>query len=200
MNGGFKMSYYYNYYIGYISDNKIYPFGPYNGLGNLVPVISRSSSFASDLKSYFNTISNDMVSDNLKKEFETYLEYSTLKYLYLSELPDNSYIKSGYFLISDVEQYERYNDDFDLFYDYKTPEVYCQMMQNQLIFGMPEKETDDEGNEFIPKCAYDYMYYCYPNYHSKEYESFLIREVAEMLNEYTGLPENSKFVVILAEG
>ena len=44
------------------------------------------------------------------------------------------------------------------------------------------------------------MYYCYPNYHSKEYESFLIKEVAEMLNEYTGLPENSKFVVILAEG
>ena len=38
------MSYYYNYYIGYKKDNKIYPLGPYDCNGNLKPVISKSSS------------------------------------------------------------------------------------------------------------------------------------------------------------
>ena len=44
--------------------------------------------------------------------------------------------------------------------------------------------------------ASDYMYYAYPDYQSREYESFLIRAAAGMLDEF----EELEVIVLEMEG
>ena len=72
------MSYYYNYYVGYKKDGKIYPWGPYNANGKLEPMVSRSRSFASDLHEEFYAVSDKEVSEELRKEFE-YEDWNKVK-------------------------------------------------------------------------------------------------------------------------
>lgn len=131
------MSYYYNYYLGYKKDGKIFPLGPYNHRGTLMSAISRSRSFASDLHEEFRRISEDEVSDELRKQFE-YENYKgekeiNVKKLMLSELPAESYIKSGYFLIEDVEQYEKTGNSEDLFYESKSPSLHLSFDTHFII-------------------------------------------------------------------
>ena len=199
------MSYYYNYFIGYILEGKIYPLGPYTANGKRRDVVSRSRSFASDLHEDFYVIRDEMISDELRKdyEYETYegeKEMPRLKYLRVSELPKESYIKKGYFLIRDVVLYEEGDGDSDeLFYDRISPSVYAGMMKNEITFGKPADEYDAEGEKIERHSAGDYMYYAYPNYFSKEYEAEMLRVTAGMLDEYD-LPKGSELVVIEDEG
>ena len=199
------MSYYYNYYVGYKSNGKVYPLGPYNSLGELCCVISVSRSFASELHYDFYKIPEKDMSDELCKEF-TYqcdgkVEISNVKMMPISELPGGSFIRKGYYLIEDVQQYE---DDemkyFDGFYDHVTPSVYAAMAQNEAQFGKPEPRKDDFDELYYPKSASDYMYYAYPDYVSEEYEAHMIRQVAEMLSEYTDLPKDAELVALETEG
>ena len=204
MNGGYT-SYYYNYFIGYIHEGKIYPLGPYTANGKRRDVVSRSRSFASDLHEDFYVIRDEMISDELRKdyEYETYegeKEMPRLKYLRVSELPKESYIRKGYFLIRDVVLYEEGDGDSDeLFYDRISPSVYAGMMKNEITFGKPADEYDAEGEKIERHSAGDYMYYAYPNYFSKEYEAEMLRVTAGMLDEYD-LPKGSELVVIEDEG
>lgn len=199
------MSYYYNYFIGYILEGKIYPLGPYTANGKRRDVVSRSRSFASDLHEDFYVIRDEMISDELRKdyEYETYegeKEMPRLKYLRVSELPKESYIRKGYFLIKDVVLYEEGDGDSDeLFYDRISPTVYAGMMKNEITFGKPADEYDAEGEKIERHSAGDYMYYAYPNYFSKEYEAEMLRVTAGMLDEYD-LPKGSELVVIEDEG
>lgn len=198
------MSYYYNYYIGYKKDGKIYPWGPYNAKGKLEPALNCSRSFASDLYEYFSCVPNDAISEELRKEFE-YEDWKGVKHVdvkYLSEkdLPKGSYIKTGYFLINDVKAYENYKNNeygvFDGFYNVISPEVYAAKLQHELTFGknQPKKEEED----YIEPNASDYMYYAYPDYMSKEYEAFILGQLIDILRDYQ--MGNIEYVVIETEG
>ena len=199
------MSYYYNYYIGYKKDGKVYPWGPYDAEGKIQPMVSRSRSFASDLHEDFYTVKDEMISDELRKDFE-YTDYNgkkyfDVKYLPEKELPAGSYIKTGYFLISDVKAYEE-GEYFDGFYDRLSPEVYAAKLQHEMMFGKNQPEKDDEGNEYTEPNASDYMFYAYPDYNSKEYETFILRELIEALRDYhhIGTDSDIEYVVLETEG
>ena len=200
------MSYYYNYYIGYMAGKKIYPLGPYSANGKLKTAVCKSRSFASDLHDDLDYVSDDMISDELRKEFE-YTDYNgekvmpDLRYMKVSDLKASTPVRRGYFLIKDVMRFEENHGDFDGFYDVLSPEVYAAKAHNEMIFGKPLPEKDIEGEEYQPTCAADYMYYAFVDYTSKEYESFIIREVAEMLDDYdSDLPKDRELVVIETEG
>lgn len=198
------MSYYYNYYIGYKRDGKIYPWGPYTAEGRLEPVLSRSRSFASDLYNKFHVVSDKEISEELRKEFEyedwTKTKRVDVKYLSEDDLPTGSYIKTGYFLIKDVEAYE--NDkygDFEGFYDVISPEVYAAKLQHEMMFGKNQPKKDDEGYEYTEPNASDYMYYAYPDYNTKEYESFFLRQLIDALCDvFAG--RDVEYVVLETEG
>ena len=198
------MSWYYNYTIGYIKDNKIYPFGPYNANGKLKDVFSRSRSFASDLYEDFYKISEEQISDELRKEFE-YEDWNEEKkvdvwYLPMSEMPDGDYVKTGYFLIDDIISYLKSKDTEDIFYEHMSSEEYAIRSTQEAKYGKPASQYDCEGSLIDNHSCADYAWFAYPDYISKEYESFLIREVAELLAEYNELPEGAKIVILMTQG
>ena len=199
------MSYYYNYYIGYEHDGKIYPLGPYDCNNKIRDAISKSRSFASNLHDDFCSVPENMISDELRKEFE-YEDWNgnktvDVKYLPISELPEGSFIKRGYFLISDVKAYEENDDTFDLFYENLNPTLYAAKLQNELTFGKPGPKKDCEGEEYTEPSASDFMYYAYPDYNCKEYEAHIIRTFANSLGDYnSSLPKGYKLVVLETEG
>ena len=200
------MSYYYNYYIGYINidDGKIYPLGPYNNKGTLCPVISRSRSFASDLFETFDSVPDDLMSEPLRKEFETKdwdgKTAVSVKYLPVENLTRDSYIKKAYYLINEVKAYENDEDGwFEGFSDVVSSSVYAAMLEHEMMFGKNKPEKDCEGVEYTPPSASDYMYYAYPDIFSREYEAHIIRCAVDSLENY-GLPIETKYVVLENEG
>lgn len=208
--GDYEMSYYYNYYLGYIKDKKFYPLGPFDCFGNLKPVVSRSSSGASDLHERFWPMRKDQASDELKKHFE-YENWDgekvlQVKFLAMNELPSTDFVKTGYFLIEDVKAYEKQKADgsywnFDGFFDVVDPVTYVAMVKNEVIFGLPNPTKDDFGNEYTPHSARDYMYYAYPDYESEEYEASLIQAAFRSLENYGDLKKAEvEYVVLEDEG
>lgn len=207
------MSYYYNYFLGYKrNDNGLfYPLGPYDMNGVLHDVLSLSRSFASDLHELFYVIPKEKYSDKLKEEF-TYKncygeeELGSVKWCSLADLPSGTFIKKGYFLIKDIEIYEKsmaedgYVDTFDIFYDYIPCEIYGQMIQNELTFGLPDPREDEFGEIIMPRSCREYALYAYPNYHSMEYESFIIRNSANMYEFGVKELDDAQIVVLETEG
>lgn len=198
------MSYYYSYYVGYrdINSDKIYPLGPYSSKGKLCSALCRSSSFASDLYEDFLYIKDSQISDELRNEFE-YESYNgtkeiKVKYLPVKDLPTDSYISTGYFLISDVEAYENDRYSFEGFYDKLTPQVYATKLENQLKFGPNKPKTDDFGSTYTEHDASDYMFYAYPNYESREYEAFVLRNFTGCLEDYD--LKDAEYVILETEG
>lgn len=199
------MSYYYNYYIGYKKDNKIYPLGPYDCNGNLKPVISKSSSYASDLHKYFHDIEEQEASNPLKFEFEftgcNNEKILNVQYLLENELPSKDFIKKGYFLIDDIKYLSHFTDyiyDFEGFYNMITPEVYAAKLQHEITFGKNLPKKDIEDYEYSEPNASDYMYYAYPDFNSKEYESYMLSESIEMLRNYSD--NDIQYVILKTEG
>ena len=199
------MSYYYNYYVGYKDPKgKYHAFGPYNSLGDLCPVLSRSSSCASDLHDEFNAVTLEDIDDDLKKRFG-FTDWhgkavSGLKALPVSDLPSGSYIRKGYFLIEDVDRFETDGSNYDpfdsLFYEYLTPVAYAALADNQARFGRKPKEKEEpEGYN-----AEDYMYYAFPDYYCKEYEAEALRNAVDMLENYKFSLEGNTPVILLSEG
>lgn len=204
------MSYYYNYYIGYRDKNngKFYPLGPFTIKHKLKPVITRSRSFASNLHENFYVINSTNLSSELREQFE-YEDYKgeiicNVKYLPIDKLPSESYIKKGYCLIRDIRRYEKEKQEkgeyfyFDGFYDVLSPEIYAAKLQHELMFGKNQSKKNDKNcYEYIEPNASDYMYYVYPDYYSKEYESFLLSEIVDMLYcDY----EDIEYVILETEG
>lgn len=197
------MSYGYYFYAGYLKNDKIYPLGPYNDKGELRYILYRSSSFASDLHERFYEISDGMVSDELRSKFESTDIFGrkcvSVKYLPISEMPSGSYIKTGYFLIDSVKNYEETHDEDDIKYDGITPTVYAGMLDKELKFGKNKEEKDIEGNTYLPPSASDYMFYAYPSYGSEEYEAELISTVASHLMSWPD-SEECTLVALMTEG
>lgn len=179
------MSYYYDYYIGYKKDGKLYPWGIYDAEGKIHPVLSRSRSFASDLHETFINVSPAMVSDKLRSDFGSTdwngEKVVDVRYLPVDDLPRGSYIKTGYFLIKDVNAYEQDYDWFEGFGRPLSPQIYAVLLDKELKFGKNQPQKDDEGFEYTEPNASDYMFYCYPDYDCKEYEVFLLRETLEAM-------------------
>lgn len=198
------MSYYYNYFIGYKFENKIYPFGMYNSKGHLVDVLSKSSSFASDLHNRFHNVTKEMYSEELIKDFQWYYEDDSvfnlgLKYLSVNDLPTGSYIKKGYFLIEDIEKYEKDGDTWDIFYDYLDPITYTRYLDNELKFGKPVELEYADGEKYT-KSMSNYTFYAYPDYSSEEYESWFLREVVSNYEYDRDLPKGAELVILETEG
>lgn len=189
------MSYYYNYYIGYELNNKIYPLGPFDYKGTIQPAVSKSRSFASDLHLYFSDVSDEQISEELRKSFE-YEDWNgekkvSVKYLSLDKFGSYSqnYIKTGYYLIEDVKAYLADDYSYETFEDYLSPEVYSAKLRNEVMLGKKEGEHS----------VSDYMFFAYPDLNCKEYEVFMINEMIEILNDYR-LPEGYKIVILEDEG
>ena len=199
------MSWYVHYYLGYkTKEDKIYPLGPYDCFGHLYNIFYRSRSFTSDLHEDFFKINEQQSTDELKKSFsyENYdgeIIFADVEYLPLNKLPSGSYVKSGYFLIEDIQNYLKDEDPWDLFYDCLDPTTYALKMESELKFGKPTPKKDCEGNEITEHSCADYAYFAYPDYFSKEYESALIRNAAEMY-EFIDLPDEAEIVVLKREG
>lgn len=199
------MSWYYCYKLGYIDkeDGKIYPLGPFDSAGEWYDAFYRSSSYASDLHDEFLPIPDTMVSNELKNKCNYFNKDDYIRnlvsYLPLDELPTGDYIRKGYFLIDDIKQYEKDKYESEYFYDYMDPGEYARRLENELKFGKPEPQEDCEGNKYTVHSCADYSYYAYPKYCSKEYEAYLLREIADIY-EYSDLVKNNKIVVILTQG
>lgn len=202
------MSWYTNYTLGYISkeDSLIHPLGPFNSKGKLLNIICTSASFTTDLKDSFRPVGEIEVSDDFMKQICYYKEpdntpkQKILSDNYvgickLSDLPTGEYIKSNYYLISDVSQYMRDKDDLDLFYDYLTPVEYAERLKIESTIGF-HPTLDEEGNPTSRSIA-EYMYFSYPDYHCKEYEASILRYAASI---YEFEKDVKEVVVIKTEG
>lgn len=182
------MSTEYIYYLGYIDNKtkKVHALGPFNDKGELRSIFWRSASSASDLSEAFTIVQVSDMDDYLKDKF-THKLYnnktieSNLFMLDYDKLPNNDYIKRGYYLIEDVEKYEKDNDTDELFYDTVSPTVYAEMLKYEIMFGKPAPEKDCEGYEYNPKTASDYMWFAYPEYFCEGYESHLCKTYMETI-------------------
>ena len=198
------MSYYYNYFLGYIKDNKVYPLGPFDNKGKIHAIISRSRSFASDLHDDFLPIDEELLSDELKEQFQ-YKNYNGdivtehIKCLPIDKLGNDNYIKSGYFLIEDIEEYQKDKNTEDIFYEAMTPELYAMKMKNELAFGTPKEKFDAEENPLDVHSCSEYAYFAYPNYLSREYEVSRIKDYASIF-EYADVIEDAELVALETEG
>lgn len=196
------MSWYYTYYLGYEKDGMIYPYGPFDKDGEWRCVMYLSRSFASDLHEEFGRIDEKKISEPIRKKFECTSwngEKSVDVYTCdLDKLPKGSYIKTGYYLIDDVASYEQDHDPFDLFYNRLAPVTYSAKAANEVRFGKPQPKYDDEGEKYEEHSCADYMFYAWPDYSSKEYETFLLRNTAKMLENYS--EDIDKIVVLMTQG
>lgn len=205
------MSYYYTYYLGYQKDGKIYPLGPYDCDGKLGHIFSHSRSFASDLHEEFYPIPVEQVSEELDKEF-SYTDYKDektfdVKMLPFEKLPSSDFIKRGYCRSAVVQDYLRnYDDDMwsateDVKYEMVDDAEFAVKALQELKQGPPKPEKDEFG-EIIPvySCS-EYMYFCFPDWYSVAYETWMIRQAAEMF-EYSKRIEYDmkRIVVLLTEG
>ena len=166
------MSWYYNYYLGYIApDNKIHPLGVFDDKGEIHSMFWRSRSFASDLWRNFYDLSRDseMLSDDLKKAFSD--SDGEFYAECMSYLPVDELPKGGF--------------------------VKSGYFLTELKHGYVE-EKDEFGYPINRPCR-DYMWFAYPDYECKEYETFLIRQFVESYENCESLI-NSKLVVFLTQG
>lgn len=206
------MSYYYDYYIGTKDkDGKIKPLGPYDINNKLYSAICRSRSFASRLHERFYKLNNNQMTEELKVAFKDKffdeVKASYFKYLPLSELPSGSYIKKGFYLIEDIEKYEK-NDNsvfnLDIFYDWIPENTYYRMLEAQRISqisSIHEKVFGDEDDYERHRDLSEYSYFSYPDYDCEEYEAYVIRTVANLFDKYEiGLPDDSEIVILETEG
>ena len=184
------MSWYYRYYIGKKIDGKIEIIGPYDNKGQLHPVLELSRSFASSLKDRFIKSDDEELKERMKSDFVSLLPYN--------DLPKGSYIKTGYFLVEDVQYYLNTKSLDDIFYEKLSPEVYAEKLKIESVLGAPETKINEYGDEYKPYSCADYIYFAYPDYTSKEYEAFLIREMADILDPF--LFEGNDIVIVMTEG
>ncbi len=199
------MSTYYDFYLAYMKNGKLYPLGPFNRKQKLESVLSKSQSFISDMYYDFWDLPADKIGPELKEIF-TYKDWNgdpelaDLKYLQLEKLPTGSIVRKGYFLIEDVNKYEQGCVDEEIFYEYLSPVAYAAKAANEERFGPVKPRKDIEGNEFDTYSANDYMYYAYIDKNTKEYEASEIRNIANLLIDYDDEIDYKDIYVILQIG
>ena len=195
------MSYYHNYYMCYKENGKIYPYAPFTVEGEFKPILVKSRSFASDLHQSFNIMSEEYISDELRKEFE-YKDWDDskkiqpLKYISIDKIPELNPVKKGYCLIDDIQAWEKCGDD-SIFDGMINANEYARKLEHQIMFGKNEPIKDTEGCEYNEPNASDYTYYADIQYASKEYECWIIHNAVDMLYEYDFFSYTCREVVIV---
>ncbi len=194
----------YNYYLGYLKDNKFYPLGPFNSNGKLKPVLSNNYNNLQE-RCLFTGINEADVSDELRKhfEYESYVNRNKTKMvltpLYktmLAELPSGDFIKRGYFHMSDVTNYET-SDGHDVsFRAYKSPSVFAEMLKNEMQTKNTQSGYDYDGEPVHQSIASEYMYFAYPDCSSVHYEIFIIRTIAEILRKNENISANDIVILV----
>lgn len=179
----------------------MYVLGPFDNNGNLCSILVKSRSYASNLHEKFRKISDDEISDDIRKHFEYRDDYTgknivDLKVLEVDKLPSGEFVKSGYVLIDDVKAYE--NGEDDVFYGVLSPTVYAAKANNERIFGKNEERTDEYGDKYHEPNASEYMYYAWVDKNSEEFEACIIRGVYHMMVDYE--EDGFKYFVLLSEG
>lgn len=200
------MSWYASYYIGERKkDGKIYPLKNFDETGNFYPVFTRSRSFASDLYEDMAPLRQEDMSDELKKWFSSE-DGADYRIINERDLGSDDYIKRGYYLIDDVKEYLNGNpDDFDGFYRKLDPITYAERFRNEQVFGAPQHEEDEFGNDVTPPPISDYMYFTYADIYSREYEVFMLRSAIDCYNNEStrgmeSYNEPIDYVVLLSAG
>lgn len=182
------MSWYYNLFIGRKIKDGIELVGPYDNKGKIRAVYTRNRHcpFENDFIRY----DGEELKEKLYSDLVSILPYNNL--------PTGDFIKSGYFLIEDVEQYLKDRETEDIFYDKLTPEAYAERLKTEAILGPPRPKKDIEGNEYEVHSCMDYMYFAYQDYESDEYVAFMIRWIIGILDPYNF--ERDDIVVVMCEG
>ena len=208
------MSYYYCYRLGYRKDGKLYPLYPFTSDGKWTDVISHSRTYDTRLHDNFYSVNIDMLSDEFKNKIIKNLsndnrdanEYINdtipyLKWLPIDELPKGEFVKRGYFLISDVETYEKDIEEggdgsgLDIFYDNLNIVAYNARLKNAMMLG--DDCIKDENGDIIQHSIKDYMYYAYPDYWCKEYYSFVLRRAASECEYLDIVYKNGGEIVVI---
>ena len=198
------MSTCYNYFLGYMKDDMIFPLGPYDSKGKLRSINSSVFGKIQD-KCIFTDVKDSEASEELHKEFDyesnvnrnkTKMVLTSLKKAKLNDLPSGDFIKRGYFLMSGVTNYESSDGRDFFFHDYKSPSVFSEMIKNENQ--NKTKSYDYDGEPVYRNITSDYMYFAYPDYSSEQYESFVIKTFAESLRKNEGIPA-SEIVVLYTE-
>jgi len=189
------MSVYYSYYIGYLYDGKVYPWGPYIRIGKLRPVFERSKS---SLGKSLNLLQAEEISLALLDDFPNvpldnirWATFNSLDYV------DDNFIKSGYFPIRDVQRYltelNDYESDFfdarEIFDQPMSSVEFSARMLNQSRFSARDEDID----------VRDYMYFAYPDYFSKQWEMNILRRCESTLFSFAqdGIPAKAEPCIIL---
>ncbi len=165
------MSTYYSFYIGYkTKDGKFHAYGPFDKEQQLRPCLEKSRSFISNLYEDFIKLSINEMDDFLKEHF-TYKGgfsssdetlHSDLYYLPVSELPETNFIKRGYYTTEDIVDYLANGEPY--FGEYYSENEYA------IRISAAFKNGDTEELDRLKK----FSYFSYPDYESKEYESFIL--------------------------
>lgn len=129
------------------------------------------------------------------KELKTYREAlieknDQIRYLPLDKLPEGSIVKEGYVRYSEIER-----ADEDGIYDVISPHEYAERLKTAIALGDIPK-VDDEGNPF-PRLS-EYVYHKWIETDSREYESYLLRMMAENFRDYE--VQEDEIVIIETEG
>lgn len=166
------MSIYYSFYIGYISkDGAFHAFGPYDSQNNLRPCLEKSSSFISDIIDDFRPLQIGYMDTYLQTHFVDNTcgcPGSRLHYLCACDLPSTDFIVEGYFPVNELREIlsEDPSDREFCFSESYTESEYGILLSTAV------KHDDTKEIERLKK----FTYYCYPDYSSKEYDSFVIKQ------------------------
>lgn len=220
------MSYYYNYYLGYKKDGKIYPYAPYDSKGKLACVLSKSKNFASDLHENFRYLKNEEISDELIDSFIT--DFFIEKYEYsqkpLTKEEKDEYKKTmgrdyvekekktlreafldemqfKYLPISALPTGNYIKEGYILFNSIDDEEYDYWPLLSPHVYAEKLKSGkdevyDDEGN--VMYRISDLIYHKWIGKQSKEYEASIINDAYDNFYEY-GI-SNDEIVVIETEG
>lgn len=213
------MSWYANFFIVYKNkeDGKLYPFGPFDYKGKLHSVFERRGYDQELAREFYDlnsaekrkelvslellrTIRGTEESDDSEEEEKEFYDgktYWSWSYLPYKDLPEGEYIKKGYVLIDEIEQYENNYDSFDGFYGVLSPNVYAKKMENELKFGPPKPTKNEWGEEYTPTSMSEYSYYVWPDYDCIEYAANRIRNALGLMRDWYDLEHDGEEIYIL---
>ena len=200
------MSYYYNYYLGtYDTVNDTYDIlGPFDKKGNLMCILWRSRSYASDLHDDMTPVPKGNMSEEMKKAF-SYTDYAgkkdvrDVKYIPVSSLSAESPYKGGYVLREDVMSYLAGQEEVEfeeIAQVILSAEQFATLASNSRYKYKAEKFIKETGElEPVEYTSDDFIYYRWISSNSRKSEEWQIKNIICIL--YDCFSEKGKEIVLL---
>lgn len=170
------MSLYYSFYVGYTlrgEDSIFHLYGPYDRYHRLLPILVKDRVSTGDLHEAFHKLTFDQVDEELKERFsykisnhaDPVIDLFYLDSSELSKMSDN-FIKDGYFSIQDIETYLQDTTEGFYFRDRLSCVGYSKLLSNAVR----------NNNQSEIERLQNFEYFCYPDYLSKEFAVFILKE------------------------